>query len=63
MVVLMTYKIEKDPIKNEDGRVSTALCIEFSDAQGQLTPPSMVGSGGISNTSETLWFSSLPAKM
>ena len=31
----------------------------FPDAQGQ----SMVGSGQISNSSKTLWLSSLPAKM
>ena len=35
----------------------------FPDAQGQLTPQSMVGSGRISNSSETSWLSSLPAKM
>ena len=35
----------------------------FSDAQGQLTPQSMVGSGTILNPSETLWLSSLPAEM
>ena len=35
----------------------------FPDAQVQLTPQSMVGSGQISNSSETLWLSSLPAKM
>ena len=35
----------------------------FPDAKGQLTPQSMVGSGQISNSSETLWSSSLPAKM
>ena len=35
----------------------------FPDAQGQLTPQSMVGSGLISNSSVTLWLSSLPAKM
>ena len=35
----------------------------FSDGQGQLTPQSMVGSGRISNSSETLWLSLLPAKM
>ena len=29
----------------------------FPDAQGQLTLQSMVGSGRISNSSETLWFS------
>ena len=35
----------------------------FPDAQGQLTPQSMVGSGRISNSSATVWLSSLPAKM
>ena len=35
----------------------------FPDAQGQLTLQSMVGSGRISNSSETLWLSSLPAKI
>ena len=35
----------------------------FPDAQGQLTLQSMVGSGLISNSFETLWLSSLPAKM
>ena len=35
----------------------------FPDAQGQLTPQSMVGSGQISILSETLWLSLLPAKM
>ena len=35
----------------------------FPDAQGQLTPQSMVGSGLISNSSATLWLSSLSAKM
>ena len=35
----------------------------FPDAQGQLTLQSMVGSSQISNSSKTLWLSSLPAKM
>ena len=35
----------------------------FQDAQGQLTLQSMVGSGQISNSSKTLWLSSLPAKL
>ena len=34
----------------------------FSDAQGQLTPQSLVRSGG-SNSSEMLWMFSLPASM
>ena len=35
----------------------------FPDAQGQLTLQSKVRSGQISNSSKTLWLSSLPAKM
>ena len=35
----------------------------FPDAQGQLTPQSLVRSGRISNSSEMLWMSSLPASM
>ena len=35
----------------------------FQDAQGQLTPQSLVRSGRISNSSEILWMSSLPASM
>ena len=35
----------------------------FPDAQGQLTPQSLVRSGQISNSSEMLWMSSLPASM
>ena len=35
----------------------------FSDAQGQLTPQSLVRSGRISNSSEMLWVFSLPASM
>ena len=35
----------------------------FPDAQGQLTPQSLVRSGRISNSSEMLWIFSLPASM
>ena len=35
----------------------------FPGAQGQLTPQSLVRSGRISNSSEMLWISSLPASM
>ena len=35
----------------------------FTDAQGQLTPQSLVQSGGISNLSQMLWMSLLPASM
>ena len=34
----------------------------FTDAQGQLTPQSLVRSGRISNSSEMLWMSLLPIK-
>ena len=36
--VLVTCKNEDDSIKNEGARVFTTLNIDFSDAQGQLTP-------------------------
>ena len=35
----------------------------FPDAQGQLTPQSLVRSGRIPNSSEMLWMFSLPASM
>ena len=35
----------------------------FPDAQGQLTPQSLVRSGRFSNSSEMLWMFSLPASM
>ena len=35
----------------------------FSDAQGQLTPQSLVQSSRISNSSEILWMFLLPASM
>ena len=35
----------------------------FPDAQGQLTPHSLVRSGRISNSSEMLWMFSIPASM
>ena len=37
MDVLITFKYEEDPIKNEGARVFTTLYINFSDAQGQIT--------------------------
>ena len=45
MTVHITCKSEKDPIKNEGARVLTTLNFDFSDAQGQVTPHSVVGSG------------------
>ena len=35
----------------------------FQDAQGQLTPQSLVRSGRISNSAEMIWMSPLPASM
>ena len=42
MVVLVTCKNEEDLIKNKDARVLTSLYVDFSDAQGQLPPQSVV---------------------
>ena len=50
MIVLITCLNEGDPIKNEGARVLTTLYIHSSDAQGQLTPKSVVGFGRISNS-------------
>ena len=42
MGVLVACKNEEDPIKNEGARVVTTLFIDFSHAQGQLTPKSVM---------------------
>ena len=42
MIVLITCKKEEDTIKTEGVRASTTLYINFSDAQGQITPESVV---------------------
>ena len=63
MVVLVTCKNEKDPIKNGGARVFTTLYIDFADVQGQLTPYSVVESGQNSNSSKLLCMSSLPGRM
>ena len=47
MAILVTSKYEEDPIKIESARVATALNIDFSNTQGQITPRSKVGSGQI----------------
>ena len=44
MGLLVACKNVEDPIKNEGSRVVTTLFITFSDAQGQLTPKSMMES-------------------
>ena len=63
MVVVVTYKNEEDLIKNESARVVTTLFIDFSDAQGQLTPKSVMESCRNSNPSKLLWLTLLPARM
>ena len=63
MVVLHTCKNEEDPYKNEGARVFTTLYIIFSDAQGQITPGSVVVSGRNLNSSKLSCMSSLPARM
>ena len=52
MGFLVASKNEEDQIKNEGARVVTTLFIDYSDAQGQLTPKS---------ASELLWLVLLPA--
>ena len=52
MGVLVTCMNEEDPIKNEGARVVTTLFIDFSHAQGQLTPNSVMESYGNSNPSK-----------
>ena len=52
MGFLVACKNENDPIKNEGARVVTTLFINFLDAQGQLTPKSVVESCRNSNSSE-----------
>ena len=52
MVVLVACKNEEDPIKNEGDRVVTTLFINFSDAQGWLTPKSVMESCQNSNSSK-----------
>ena len=42
MGVLVACKNEEDLIKNEGARVVTTLFIDFSHAQGQLTPKSVM---------------------
>ena len=63
MGLLVACKNEKDPIKNEGARVVTTLFINFSDAQGQLTPKSVMESCRISNSSELSWLVLLSARM
>ena len=63
MCLLVACKNEEDPIKNEGARVVTTLFINFSDAQGQLTPKSVMESCRNSNRSKILWLVLLSARM
>ena len=63
MGLLVACKNEEDPIKNEGVRVVTTLFINFSDAQGQPTPKSVMESCGNSNPSKLLWLVLLSARM
>ena len=68
IVVLITCKNEEHPIKNEGAKVLTRFSHYksmgiFSDPQRQLTPQSLVESGGNWTSSWILWLSSLPASM
>ena len=63
MDVLVICKYEEDPIKNRGARVFTTLYINFSDAQGQITPESVLVSGRNLNSSKLSCRSSLPARM
>ena len=55
MAVLVTCKNEEDPIKNEGARVVTRLFIDFANAEGQLTPKSVMESCQYSNSAELSW--------
>ena len=63
MHVLVTCQYEEDPIKNRGARVFTALYINFSDAQEQITLELVVVSGRNLNSSKLSCMSSLPARM
>ena len=63
MGLLVACKNEEDPTKNEGTRVVTTLFINFFDAQGYLTPKSVMESCRNSNISELLWLVLLYARM
>ena len=68
MHVLLTCKTEDDRIKMKELECSQDFSHYesmgiFPDDQGQLTPQSLVRSGRISNSSEILLMSFLPASM
>ena len=55
--------MKKHPIKNEGASVVTTLFINFSDAQGQLTPKSVMESCRNLYSCELLWLVLLSARM
>ena len=63
MGVLVACQNEEDPIKIKGARVVTTLFIDYLDAQGQLTPKSMMESCQNSNPSKLLWLTLLPARI
>ena len=63
MRLLVACKNEEDPIKNEGARAVTTLFINFSDAQRQLTPKSVMEYCQNSNPSKLLWLVLLSARM
>ena len=63
MGVLVACKNEKDSIKNKGARVVITLFIDFSDAQGQLTPRRVMESCRNSHPFKLLLFTLLPARM
>ena len=52
MGFLVACKNEEDPIKDEGARVVTTSFINFSDAQGEPTPKSVMESCRYSNSSK-----------
>ena len=57
------YLQKEDPIKKESAGVITTLYIDFSDAQGQITPDSVVRSGQNLNSFKLSCISLLPASL
>ena len=55
MGFLVACKNEEDQIKIKGARVITTLFIDFSDAQGQITPKSAMESKRNLNSSKLLW--------
>ena len=63
MSVLVACKNKEDPIKNEGARAVTTLFIDFSHAQGQVTPKSVMESCRNSNLSKLLQLTMMPARL